>query len=171
MHKDDIKLTKGVKFGHCNRSACLSPSNVIFFNVGTEKYYCLDCAVDLNEVNPMDAYRKMYPDNTHLCMTDDKLTPQDWYRTVSEKGKIKQSPTCSFGDCESPTYGGAGNQTWCGDHMPADVKEVMSNFHEQMEERRQVIEDSSRSEASKLLSRKQKRNKRKKQKQKTKGSK
>lgn len=46
-----LKLTKGFHNGLCNRQACLSPIDVVYFNHSTRKFYCKKCAVLLNNVN------------------------------------------------------------------------------------------------------------------------
>jgi hypothetical protein len=60
---------KGEKNGLCNRTACQSPHNVIFFNHSTRKYYCPACAHDLNDdpYNHRDAMR-LY--GHELCTRD-----------------------------------------------------------------------------------------------------
>jgi hypothetical protein len=42
---------KGHYDGFCNRSACLSPDNVRFYNIGSYAFYCEDCAHLLNSTN------------------------------------------------------------------------------------------------------------------------
>lgn len=39
---------KGIKGGNCNRTACQQPE-AHYLNVGTNAYYCWECAVDINE--------------------------------------------------------------------------------------------------------------------------
>lgn len=39
---------KGELYGLCNRSSCLSPMNVRWFNHSTKRYYCASCAHELN---------------------------------------------------------------------------------------------------------------------------
>ena len=39
---------KGQKNGHCNRMACQSPDNVVWYNSGTGAYYCPNCAQMIN---------------------------------------------------------------------------------------------------------------------------
>lgn len=48
---------KGAYNGACNRSACLAPG-AQWFNHSTRKYYCADCAYDLNtdRFNRKDAW-------------------------------------------------------------------------------------------------------------------
>ena len=47
---DGNKKDKGLKRGSCNRRACQAP-NAVWFNHSTERYYCRDCAVIINEFN------------------------------------------------------------------------------------------------------------------------
>lgn len=51
------KKEKGEYNGLCNRSACLSPHNVIYYNHSTRAYYCPSCAGRINEENRADAMR------------------------------------------------------------------------------------------------------------------
>lgn len=73
---------KGQKNGLCNRRACQSPKDVIFYNKGTSKYYCYGCAVMINKFNPPDptseGIMRVFKGDPELCMTDDKLTPDQW---------------------------------------------------------------------------------------------
>ena len=50
---------KGQKHGLCNRTACQSPHNVIFFHHSNKAYYCPSCAHELNDdmFNARDAQR------------------------------------------------------------------------------------------------------------------
>lgn len=48
---EDFPEDKGLKDGHCNRSACLRPG-VTWFNHSTRKFYCAGCARLINEANP-----------------------------------------------------------------------------------------------------------------------
>lgn len=56
---------KGVKGGNCNRQACQRP-NAHWYNSGTNKYYCEDCALLINW-HPA-------PDGTYLCSDE---TPKE----------------------------------------------------------------------------------------------
>lgn len=48
MRREPVfKNDKGEKFGSCNRTACQKPG-ANWFNHSTRKYYCEDCAIDLN---------------------------------------------------------------------------------------------------------------------------
>jgi hypothetical protein len=49
--------SKGEYRGFCNRTACQSPNNVIYFNHSTRAYYCPACAALINEANYADAMR------------------------------------------------------------------------------------------------------------------
>lgn len=50
-----LHLTKGFHRGHCNRQSCLSPEDVVWFNHSTRKFYCKECAIELNEMNKKEA--------------------------------------------------------------------------------------------------------------------
>jgi len=63
-----ILEAKGEKNGRCNRSSCLSPHNVIFYNYSTRKYYCPRCASLINEVNHADAIQMF---GHELCMKEE----------------------------------------------------------------------------------------------------
>ena len=39
---------KGKKHGLCNRTACQSPDNIVWYNSGTYAYYCPKCAKLIN---------------------------------------------------------------------------------------------------------------------------
>lgn len=43
---------KGEFNGLCNRTSCQSPNEVTWYNHSTRLYYCTDCAMLLNRVNP-----------------------------------------------------------------------------------------------------------------------
>lgn len=49
--EEDYPEDKGLKDGHCNRSACLQPG-ATWFNHSTKKWYCAYCAHLINEANP-----------------------------------------------------------------------------------------------------------------------
>lgn len=68
--RDEIARLKGKKNGRCNRSACLSSHNVIFFNRGTGLYYCDRCSMRINE----------FHEENPLCKTDEGQTPGEWRR-------------------------------------------------------------------------------------------
>lgn len=44
----------------CNRTACQTPNHVHFYNSGTNKMYCLSCAMDIRFANLRDM--DLYPD-------------------------------------------------------------------------------------------------------------
>jgi|GEM_PF-2569636 hypothetical protein len=46
---------KGMYGGLCNRTSCQSPSNVIYYNYATRKFYCPQCALLINMNNRADA--------------------------------------------------------------------------------------------------------------------
>lgn len=43
-----VYTRKGERNGFCNRSNCLSPDSVVWFNSNTQKYYCPACASTIN---------------------------------------------------------------------------------------------------------------------------
>jgi hypothetical protein len=45
-----LKADKGKRGGSCNRRACQAPP-ANYFNRGSGKWYCEDCAVELNAAN------------------------------------------------------------------------------------------------------------------------
>jgi len=51
-------MTKGIKGGNCNRTACQKPG-AVWFHLDTRKYYCKACADMLNNdpFNKADALR------------------------------------------------------------------------------------------------------------------
>jgi len=53
--EDEAEKVKGEFNGLCNRSACLSPNDVTWYNHSTRLYYCKSCAMHLNYVNHKDA--------------------------------------------------------------------------------------------------------------------
>lgn len=61
---------KGHKNGLCNRSSCLSPDNVIWYNLGSYAYYCPDCANLINKSN-------FNTEGYNLCEKTDPNTPND----------------------------------------------------------------------------------------------
>jgi len=79
------KKVKGRKDGLCNRGICQSPDEVVFYNKGTRKYYCPNCADRINYAN------KDHPDTVRvigekwLCKTDDGLLPQEYHRKKFEE--------------------------------------------------------------------------------------
>ena len=42
---------KGAYKGLCNITSCQSPSDVVYWNRSTQKFYCRSCCVKLNNVN------------------------------------------------------------------------------------------------------------------------
>jgi len=44
-------MKKGEKHGLCNRQACLK-LGATWYNRGTQAYYCEECALWINQVNP-----------------------------------------------------------------------------------------------------------------------
>ncbi len=53
---DPVNPEKGAFFGTCNRGAC-SNSPAIFYNYSTQRCYCQECAIIINDVNRADAFR------------------------------------------------------------------------------------------------------------------
>lgn len=45
---------KGKKNGRCNRTACGSRRDVVWYNRGSQAYYCEACAVLINRYRPSD---------------------------------------------------------------------------------------------------------------------
>jgi hypothetical protein len=80
-HKSD----KGLKNGSCNREACQRPG-ATWFNRGTDRFYCEDCARLINRANP-DARRvlpNIVAEGEGLCIDtvydlflDDERTPRE----------------------------------------------------------------------------------------------
>ena len=68
MENTTVKV-KGEYNGLCNRTACQSPNEVVYFNHSTEKYYCPSCAKKINEYNRADAMRLFGHD---LCMIEER---------------------------------------------------------------------------------------------------
>lgn len=88
------KVAKGEKNGLCNRSACQTPDDVVFYNKGTHKYYCPHCANAINRANGQRAsdiadLERLFGEGTrHLCLTDDNLTPYEfWDKQRAERRK------------------------------------------------------------------------------------
>jgi len=48
---------KGEYNGKCNRTACVSVTNVHWYNHSTQMYYCSSCASMINRANYHDAQR------------------------------------------------------------------------------------------------------------------
>jgi len=63
---------KGEKHGLCNRTACQSSFNVIWFNHSTGKYYCTECAIMLNEDICNAKYAQELYDGHPLCSKESK---------------------------------------------------------------------------------------------------
>ena len=70
-------IRRGVVNGVCNRTTCASEDNIVFFNHSTRKYYCVSCAMTLNDVNRKDAH-KLYQHD--LCLTDKDETPKQYIK-------------------------------------------------------------------------------------------
>lgn len=69
--RTQLNPDKGLKGGSCNRTACQRPG-ANYYNYSTQKYYCRDCAEDLNRANRLDAH-KMYGHD--LCLLDTSNGP------------------------------------------------------------------------------------------------
>ena len=76
------KLIKGEKNGLCNVTACQSPTDVVFFNKGTSKYYCASCAQRINDANKEYPDTERLFDDKYLCRTDEGLLPRESYNFV-----------------------------------------------------------------------------------------
>lgn len=48
LSKEELKGQLG---GNCNRTSCQAP-HAYWYNHSTQKYYCTNCAMTLNECNP-----------------------------------------------------------------------------------------------------------------------
>ncbi len=72
-----IQHGKGEYKGRCNRRACQSPDNVVWYNSSTRAYYCPVCASAINKFN------------TGLCV--ERLNAQD-------SDKTQEGKTTSFYD-------------------------------------------------------------------------
>jgi hypothetical protein len=51
-----MKERKGEFRGDCNRTSCIN-KDAVYYNHSTRLYYCVYCAVMLNQVNYSDAMR------------------------------------------------------------------------------------------------------------------
>lgn len=92
-----IQSLKGKKNGACNRSACLSEHNVIFFNKGTRLYYCDICAKRINEFHEEDP----------LCKTDEGVTPRQWRFNQAQEQRKKFLEEINY---DGPTEPGTGTE-------------------------------------------------------------
>ncbi len=75
---DENTPLKGKKHGNCNITACQKPNSAVWYNHGTSKWYCEECAKWLNEdrFNKADAMRMFGHDLcTHM---DDPNSPQTY---------------------------------------------------------------------------------------------
>ena len=81
MNTPDPKL-KGVEGGNCNRTACQQP-NAVWYNEGTQKYYCRNCAITIQR-----------QENDHAFMT--KRIPMEIFKGIfnatDPRHKIRCSP-------------------------------------------------------------------------------
>lgn len=64
----DIKTDKGIKGGSCNVTACQKPG-AYYFNKSTEKYYCKECADEINWPGGWKDTKALYGTNL-LCELD-----------------------------------------------------------------------------------------------------
>lgn len=77
---------KGDKNGLCNRTACQSPNDVIFFNKGTDKYYCPHCAFEINKWCTVQELERLFGEGTKfLCLTDEGDEPRIFWRNQVEE--------------------------------------------------------------------------------------
>lgn len=86
-HKPD----KGLKFGSCNREACQRPG-ATWFNRGTDKYYCENCAYSINSAN-RDAPRVL----PRLVEPGEGLLSGTIKLGNKSPAFIKKNPTLKFG--------------------------------------------------------------------------
>ena len=61
---------KGIKGGNCNVTACQKPG-ALFFNKSTKKYYCKDCATEINWPGGRKDCMELYG-TPLLCELDDE---------------------------------------------------------------------------------------------------
>jgi len=74
---EELTPLKGKKHGNCNRTDCQKENSAVWYNHGTSKWYCEECAKWLNEdrFNKADAMSMFGHDLcTHM---DDENSPQD----------------------------------------------------------------------------------------------
>lgn len=64
-----ITSDKGLFRGACNITACQASNSAVFFNTGTNAYYCRECAEDIH-------YASLFPDNTWLTSRMIFLAPE-----------------------------------------------------------------------------------------------
>lgn len=69
---------KGKKNGKCNRSCCLSPVDVVFYNKGSRAYYCPECAMIINDSNKNFSEIITRYEGGLLCRTDEGVAPRDF---------------------------------------------------------------------------------------------
>ena len=67
-----MNKVKGRKNGLCNRSACQSPTNVVWYNTGSYAYYCEECAKLINDRNNMKLCVKEDPDSPERYVMKEK---------------------------------------------------------------------------------------------------
>ena len=80
------KMVKGEKDGLCNRGACQTPEDVIFFNKSTRKYYCPECAFQINKACRPHELESLFGEGTKfLCLTDDGREPRGFWRDQMEE--------------------------------------------------------------------------------------
>jgi hypothetical protein len=82
--RKELEVMEGKgEFGErCNVTACQTPGQAFFWNLGTRAYYCIHCAVDIRRSNLMDgdlfpelaSYRRR---NTTVAISDLKLPGTD----------------------------------------------------------------------------------------------
>lgn len=71
---------KGERNGLCNRTACQTPDDVIFFNKGTDKYYCPECAFKINQACRPHELENLFGEGTKfLCLTDEGVEPRKFW--------------------------------------------------------------------------------------------
>lgn len=68
---------KGKKNGLCNRRACLHHKYVVFRNQGNGSYYCIACALLINDSNRYCPDTRKFAADGILCKTDEGMLPED----------------------------------------------------------------------------------------------
>jgi len=85
---EELTPLKGKKHGNCNRTACQKENSAVWYNHGTSKWYCEECAKWLNEdrFNKADAMSMFGHDLcTHM---DDENSPQEMIYIESQESIV-----------------------------------------------------------------------------------
>lgn len=86
---EELTPLKGKKHGNCNRTACQKENSAVWYNHGTSKWYCEECAKWLNEdrFNKADAMSMFGHDLcTHM---DDHTGSLLTHRMLEQSGGIR----------------------------------------------------------------------------------